>query len=207
MIAVLGRPALAAPLSDRGVAQGTGLGGVAAAICVEASAAGARVELVGSVGDDAEGDEVIIRLARAGVGHAAVLRDPAGRTPVAGGDSHGRPGPRLDAGDISLGLRYLLGYDVLVIAEPLGAEALAVALEAARYHAASVIAIVQQGTDPGPLIAGDVTVLEAPAGDVRAFTQMVGRYATDLTAGGSPAEAFAAAARESGSDPSPEPPG
>ena len=44
-----------------------------------AAAPRAAVEIVGRVGDDPDGDALMIALARAGVGHVAVLRDPARR--------------------------------------------------------------------------------------------------------------------------------
>jgi hypothetical protein len=40
------------------------------------------VELIAKLGDDAAGDELLFALTRAGVGHAAMLRDPARATPV-----------------------------------------------------------------------------------------------------------------------------
>jgi hypothetical protein len=40
------------------------------------------VELVGKVGNDGAGDAVVVALGRLGVGHAALLRDPARFTPV-----------------------------------------------------------------------------------------------------------------------------
>lgn len=176
---------------------------MAAEVAVAASAAGGRVELVGSVGDDAEGDEVIIRLARAGVGHAAVLRDPAGHTPVADGGSGG-PFSRLDAEDIGLGLGYLFGCQVLVIAEPLADDVVAVALEAARYHAASVVAVVPEGEDANVTLLEGATVLQAPREGSAAFARMVGRYAATLATGVSAAEAFATATQEAGWEAAPE---
>ncbi|CAN5648302.1 hypothetical protein BH18CHL1_BH18CHL1_06740 [soil metagenome] len=213
MIVVLGRPALGPSLPAPAAGQGKGLAGLSAAICVAASAAGAKVELVGSVGDDAAGDEVIIRLARAGVGHAAVLRDPSARTGVVGPDSlddgddiepvdgglemSGRE-PRLDAEDVGLGLGYLLGYGVLVIAERLPQDVMAVALEAARYHQASVVAVVPEGEGAGLTLGEDATVLEAPREAGAAFTGMVGRFVAALDAGVSAADAFSAATKGSG---------
>lgn len=208
MIIVLGRPALAAPTLETpalaapalaGSGQdpdGTnGLHGLAALVAVATAAAGAAVQLVGSVGDDREGDEVIIRLGRAGVGHAALLRDPAGRTPVAGHDRE--PAPRLDAQDVELGLRYLSDARVLILAEPLETDAQPVALEAARYHGAEVIALVPSGSVPHPDVAGAGTVLEAPE-DLDAFVQVVARYAAGLEAGKPAADAFREATASTG---------
>ncbi len=105
MIAVIGSPRLArdvapSPWSD-GVGSTGAVGsaatrgsvasdegtrgraaGLAARIALAAAAAGADVQLIGKVGDDAAGDAVVLALARGGVGHLALLRAP-GETPVA----------------------------------------------------------------------------------------------------------------------------
>ncbi len=205
VIIVLGRPALALPPASlppaspplaprthrddtRGFDGRDGLDGLGALVAVATAGTGAAVQLVGSVGDDREGDEVIIRLGRAGVGHAALLRDPAGRTPVTGLERE--PVPRFDAQDVELGLRYLSEVRVLVLAEPLDGEAQAVALEGARYHGAEVVALVTSGSVPDPDLADAGTVLEAPPEDLEAFVQVVARYAAGMEAGKSAAEAF-----------------
>lgn len=205
MIAVLGRPSLAGdrdPLDETG---GQVLAGLAALIASAAAAAGGRVELVGSLGDDAEGDRVILALARAGVGHAAVLRDPAGQTSV-GGREMAAPAPRLDGDDVALGLGYVLGYQVLVLAEPLPDDATAAALEAARYHGAHVILVLPAGAGagemgPGVIDAQASTVFAAPADEGRTFVDMVGRYAAALDGGAAPPDAFATATRDAGWEP------
>ncbi len=53
-----------------------------------------------------------------------------------------RAAVRFDARDISLGLSYVSDCSVLVVAEPLGADALAVAADAAAYHDAHLVAVV-----------------------------------------------------------------
>ena len=76
MIVVIGLPVLHS--GDAGdVAAGP-----AARIALAAAARGATVQLVGKVGEDAEGEALLLALARGGVGHVALLRDPARRTPV-----------------------------------------------------------------------------------------------------------------------------
>jgi len=75
MIAVIGR-ILGVPVRDGGVA------GLAAQIAVAAASRGARVELVGKLGDDPAGDATLFALTRANVGHAAILRDPTRPTPT-----------------------------------------------------------------------------------------------------------------------------
>ena len=40
------------------------------------------MELIGRAGDDPAGDAMLLALARASVGHVALLRDPARPTPI-----------------------------------------------------------------------------------------------------------------------------
>jgi hypothetical protein len=171
VILVVGRPGL----TEEGKLDRT-----TSRVALAAVEAGARVELVGSVGDDADGDAVALELGRAGIGHAALLRDPAGATP--------RPSttdalPRLDSGDLDLGLRYIADWRVLVMAEPIDEETLAVAADAAVYHAAALILVVAQGADSQVGLDRAATVLEMPEEDAGAFGALVGRYAALLDAG------------------------
>ena len=76
MIAIVGHPILAID------AAGPRLTGLTAAIASTAATAGAAVQVIGKVGEDPDGDAVLLALARAGVGHVATLRDPAHRTLV-----------------------------------------------------------------------------------------------------------------------------
>lgn len=202
--------------------EDTGLAGRAARIALMAREEGAEVELVGSVGDDPEGDEVMVRLGRAGVGHAAVLRDPAARTPVGGGAA---PAPRLEPADIALGLSYVAECRVLVIAESLPAEAQSVAAESAAYHGAAVIAIVTLVSGVADGLPDNATLLEAPSEEQSedladdagpgegsaddqagqdaaarsdAFNRLVARYAAALDRGDDPAKAFHAASQSAG---------
>ena len=139
MIVVVGRP---------GLSSAGRLGLPAARVALAAAEAGARVELVGSVGDDADGEQVALELGRHGIGHAALLRDPAGTTPHESTEEEepGEPAapgqaPHLDAADVELGLSYLAECRVLVVAEPLTPAALAAAVEAAAYHRAALIVV------------------------------------------------------------------
>lgn len=77
MIVVIGQPVLRLDTS------GPSPVGRAAAIAVAAAAAGADVELIARVGDDAAGDALLQALSGLRVGHVAVLRDPARPTPIA----------------------------------------------------------------------------------------------------------------------------
>jgi sugar/nucleoside kinase (ribokinase family) len=191
MIVVLGRPSLipAAP-GDTHASRGRP-GGLTAAIALAARASGADVQLVGAIGDDADGDILAIELGREGVGHAALLRDPAGRTPIIGMERD-RP-PRLDANDVELGLGYLADYGVLVLAEPLDADALAAALRAASYQGAAIVAVLPDGSPEATGLPEGATVLQAPRDVGSAFGELVGRYAAGLDRAETPADAFAAA--------------
>lgn len=206
MIVVLGRPGLTA---DDDIDRPAGL------IALAAARAGGRVELVGSVGDDADGDAVIVVLGQAGVGHAAVLRDPAGNTPRAGDGDAGdagdagmeaedRPLPRLDAADVDLGLRYLAECQVLVAAEALPADVLRVVSDAAAYHGAALVLLTAAGQAPDEDLAEAALVLEVPSDDGGAFSELVGRYAASLDSGRLPADAWADAVSEGGWEPAAE---
>lgn len=187
---MLGRPGLTA---DDQIDRPAGRIALAAAI------SGGRVELVGSVGDDADGDAVIVELGRAGVGHAAVLRDPAGSTPrVTDGGPTDERLPRLDAADVDLGLRYLAECQVLVAAEALPADVLGIVTAAAAYHGAALVVLAAPGQPPEGDLPEAATVLEVPDDDGRAFAELVGRYAAFLDSGRLPADAWADAVSEGG---------
>ncbi|CAN5778346.1 hypothetical protein BH24CHL6_BH24CHL6_09690 [soil metagenome] len=188
MILVIGRPGL----DERG-----GLLGSAALVALAAAQAGARVELVGSVGDDADGDAVALALAQAGIGHAALLRDPAGATPR-GVDSAVGPPPRLDSSDLELGLRYLNDWRALVIAEALEPGALRVAQQAARYNGARLIVVLPADAAEPEDLPAEATLLRSPGEDGGAFPSLVGRYAAALAAGMPPANAWQTALAGSG---------
>lgn len=198
MIVVLGRPALGAA-----VAGGTRpLDGLAARIAMESVARGARVELVGTVGEDPAGDAVMIALGAAGVGHAAVLRDPAGATP--GGAKQGAQ-PRLDAGDIGLGLSFVPECRVIVVADDLDAAAAAATMEAAAYHGAPVVAIVSPSAPVPDAWDRGATVLSAPEEegddepvDLAPFARLVAGFAVGLGDGRPVSEALSRAVSGAG---------
>lgn len=203
--------------------------GRAAGIALAAAGRGARVELIARVGEDPEGEALLLALAMAGVGHAAVLRDPR-PTPVessAGaiddedaaaliGDSGPAPtliavstrdeaGPRLDAADVELGVRYLEPSGVLVVADGLPDDVVGAAVEAAGYAGTRLVVLVGESATgsrglPGGLPA-DATVLAAPDDDDGSFDRIVGVYAAMLDAGADPAAAFAEAQRATGWEP------
>lgn len=76
MIVVIGSPT--GRLTDGAISAG----GAAARVALAAAGAGRPVQLVGKTGDDATADGVVLDLARGGVGHVALLRDPARATPL-----------------------------------------------------------------------------------------------------------------------------
>ena len=212
MIVVLGRPRVYRPEPDGELAPG----GLAVELALAAAREGAQVELVGAVGDDPEGDRIVIELGRAGVGHAALMRDPATRTPLVGQARDSRTLPRLDAADVELGLRYQPECRVLVIGAELAPDALVAAQEAAAFHGAMVVMVASTGAiDPGDL-APEVTLLVRPAvedseavqdavvvaADDADFGAFVAEYAVRLDRGEAPSEAFAAALGDSAWEPS-----
>jgi hypothetical protein len=210
MIVVLGRPRVYRPEPDGDLAPG----GLGVEVALALGRLGADVEIVGSLGDDPEGDRVIVELGRAGVGHAALLRDPSARTTPLGEDERERPLPRLEAADVGLGLRYVSDCRVLVVAEDLDAAAMAEALEAAAYHGAAVVIVASAGHVDPESLGDEVTLLERPgiamadedgeeadvpadaraiAAQEAAFAGLVADYARRLDGGVAPAEAFRAA--------------
>jgi hypothetical protein len=197
VIVVVGGPVWRA--EDPGAAEGLAVG-----IAGAAAAVGATVQLVGKVGDDPEGDQLLLDLGRIGVGHAALLRDPAARTPLiapsAADDGSedalaAQPaGLPLDAADLELALRYLTDFLVVVVADPIGPEALRVAADAASFSGAHLVAVVPVGGPELELPPG-ATILEGPAGnDAAGFGALVGTYAAAIDRGVPPADAFGQAA-------------
>jgi len=182
VIVVVGRPGLDA--NDQ-------LDRLAAQIALAAATAGARVDLVGAVGDDSAADRVSLALGEAGIGHAALLRDPSAATPRALATAGALP--RLDGHDVELGLAYLTDYRVLVVAEPVDPSALLAARDAAAYQSAALVIVVAPREGAPADVPADATVLEMPAEDDGAFAQLVGRYAASLDTGTQADEAWQAA--------------
>jgi ribokinase len=212
MIVVLGRPRVYRPEPDGDLAAG----GLAVELALAAARAGSQVELVGAIGDDPEGDRIVVELGRGGVGHSALLRDPATRTPLVGQPRDARPLPRLEAADVELGMRYMHECRVLVISAELDADALVYAQEAADFHSAAVVMVAAAGTVDPATLGPAVTLLERPAAeddeaiedavvaaaDDAAFGAFVAEYAVRLDGGERPAQAFAAALGQSAWEPS-----
>ena len=224
MIVVIGSPAWR-------TAPAPAPAGRACGIALAAAARGARVELVGRVGEDPVGEALLIALANAGVGHAAILRDPTRPTPrlepaapaeddeaslfadpapvvaPAHGALGGSAGLRLDGADIDLAIKYLEPSGVLVVTDDVPPDVLAAAVEAGGYaQMRLVVLLAPGGLGARSLPAGipaDATVLAAPddGDDAGAFEALVGAYAAALDGGADPADAFTEAQGATGWEP------
>jgi hypothetical protein len=201
VIVVIGNPI--ARLSD----SGGGLAGVPAQVAAVAAHAGASVQLVGKAGEDAAGNALMLALARAGIGHVALLRDPAHATPVLAasdqesdileesivGEALVTPAdpaerPQLEAADIELALRYLPDYSTIVVAEPIPEAALSTVADAASWAGATLLVVVASA-GAGTAIPGVATVFEAPAAHPDgSFATMLGELAAAVDRG-TPVEA------------------
>ena len=150
VIVIIGSPT--ALLDKSGAHQA---GGLAIRVAAELVRRGERVELVGRVGADAAGDQAILSLSRDGIGHVALLRDPALVTP-AGDAAHGIP---VDAGDVQLGLRYLTSFTTVLLIDPLDASVVRQVTEDASFVGAQLIIVAKS-----PLPADGTTASEVLGG-------------------------------------------
>ena len=219
MIVVIGSPI--GRIADGVVAAG----GMASRVALAVAAAGATVQLVGKTGDDPTADGVVLDLARGGVGHVALLRDPAWATPLESPPADEQPldesdgprddasepfetvtpvasqasGPALEAADVDLGLRYLTDFAVVVLAEPVAAEIVAIVSDAARWGETRMVLVVDKGQTVHDGLPTDVVVFEAPEADPDGvFATMVGTFAAALDRGMEPGEAFRASIASDG---------
>jgi sugar/nucleoside kinase (ribokinase family) len=208
VIVVVGNPSARASTDGPAVSAG-----LPAHVAIAAVAAGGSAQIVGRVGEDPAGEAALIDLARHGVGHAAVLRDPTRPTLVTaaateedaledastGDVAAADPISTLDAADLQLAFDYLPEYAVIVVAEPLAPPALAVAVGAAAWSASALVVVGRADDLAG--LPDDATVLDAPGdGDPDgSFATMVGTYAAGLDRGDDPRAAFEAAAATVGS--------
>lgn len=207
MIVVIGA------LAVRGTGPDAAPAGLTAAVATSAAAAGVRVEVVGVIGDDPAGDELVLALARSGVGHVATSRDaahptvrlesadeqpdplgePTGRDVAGGGATTASARrPTLDAADVSLALRYLTDLGVIVVVHPPEPAIVSEAVAAAGWSGAHVVLVTTPG-DPRPDgLPADALVVEAPAeaDDTGGVGDLLGRYAAAVDGGSGPAEAY-----------------
>jgi hypothetical protein len=203
--------------------------GMASRVALAAAGPGRVVQLVGKTGDDPTADGVVLDLSRGGVGHVALLRDPSHPTPLqvppplapdddpefpndpaadpaTGTDARGATpvggswdGPTLEAGDVDLGLRYLTEFAVIVLAEPVGPDIIAIVADAARWSEARMVLVVGAGEPVPTGLPDDVVVFEAPDADPGgSFAAVVGTFAAALDAGTDPRQAFQASIASDG---------
>ena len=111
-------------------------------------AAGASVEIVGRVGEDARGEQLLHDLRRVGAGHVAVFRDPTRRTPLS--EEAGIP---LDADDVQLGLGYLRTIEAILVVDPAHETLLEAAAEAARFNDARLVVLTSSAESAAVLAA------------------------------------------------------
>ena len=106
--------------------------------------------------------------------------------------------PVLEAADVTLGLRYLREFDVLVVVEPIAEGGAAATVEAAAFAGAALVVVAPPGHSMPEAYAA-ATVIEAPAEDPDgAFARLVGAYAAALDRGVAAGDAFRAAAESGG---------
>jgi hypothetical protein len=199
-------------------ASGSQLAGSPALAALAAARTGERVELVGKTGDDPAGDDVVLALTQAGVGHAALLRDPARVTPQIGGDAddadlladgnedqrltdaaRDRSGwPALEPEDVELALRYLPDVRTIVVAEAVNGGVLRVAADAARYAGAR---LVVAASTPEAVPGADL-VLAPPRDDDGASGGLLGELAAALERGADVEDAFTQVRARLGVEPS-----
>ena len=207
MIVVIGSPSVL-PGDPGGRATATGRPADVARAAIDA---GSSVQLVGKVGDDPAGDALLLALADLGIGHVAVLRDPARATPLGpapaplpeiesmlidddafdvpdpappGGSGIGSgPLPTIDAGDLELALRYLPDHRIVVVAEALDTSALDAVISDCSYVGAQLVVILEPN-GASPELPPDATAIEAPETDPDGvFARTVGRFAAALDQG------------------------
>ncbi len=147
----------------------------AANIAARAVALGSTVEIVGRVPGDNVGDRRLLELAILGIGHAAVLRST---------------GEAMEAADLELALRYLLGITTIVLIDDGRGDLIQTAVAAAAWGAARLVVIASSVEEPRDL-PSDVLVLEPPGRDPDgAFAGFVAALAIRLEAGEEPAAAL-----------------
>jgi hypothetical protein len=202
-------------------------GGLPAHIAIAAASRGRAVQVVGSAGEDAAGDALLVALARAGVGHVAVLRKagqatpitPARTEPVGPSDAPIEPllpdeptmtdAPAsdthdLEAEDVEMALRYLGEIAVLVVADPVAADVMAVVAAAAGWTDSRLVVVVSHETSELTDLPRDAVAFQAPDSDADgAFASMVGSFAAALDDGADPAAAIRSTVDAKGWTPTP----
>jgi hypothetical protein len=197
MIVVIGS------LRLRGSGDEADVAGLTASIASAAAADGALVEVITRLGDDPAGDAVALALTRRHVGHVAVLRDPARPTAVVSpeadggdpgvpqpdGEPTGDDGPRLEAADANLALRYLPQISV-VVAVHLADDVLAEAVDAASWAETALVVVVRSGAGVPDGLPPRAVTLEVEDIEESAAGDAIGRYAAALDRGDAAREAY-----------------
>lgn len=209
MIAVIGDPILRLAEAG-GVADG-----LAVEIARAARADGAAVEVIGKLGDDPDGDAVLLSLAASGIGHVAMLREGTRTTPRITAPADADPTvddatpagiepadparrPILDGADLDLALRYLTELGVVVVTDP-RPELAAVAAAAAGWHGARLVVLLPDDVTAPPDLPNDAITLGVPAwAPDGAAGPLVGRFAARLDRGEAPDAALRAATADGG---------
>lgn len=191
----------------------TRAGGRAARIALSAAASGRSVQLIGRIGDDPTADAVVLDLAQRSVGHVALLRDMSHPTPIEASaddpaDIDDVPGPdqtreidglAIDAADVTLGLRYLTGFEVVVLANGSNPQLVAAVSDAATWAEARLVLVLDRGLAPPSDLPTDAVAFEAPEADPDgAFAALVARFAVGLDAGTEADAAFRASVEADG---------
>ncbi len=208
MIVVIGNPI------HRASPSGATADGSAARIALAASAAGAPVQVVGKIGDDPAGDELLLVLARSGVGHVAMLRDASRSTvvlpaepdhvdvaaePDAGSSSAVTDdgAPVLEAADVQLALRYLPDARVMVAVHA-SPEVLAEVVAAANWAEAHLVVVLEPDASAPAGIPPDALVVAAARDDAEGVAARIGRYVAAVAAGEDRSGAYASLTAEAG---------
>lgn len=199
MIIVIG--SLLGRLDDSG---GVEPAGFVATFASSAAQQGADVQVVARLGDDDVGDAILLRLAAAGIGHVASMRDAGRATPLIAepavddlGDET-QPigvaavdGLPLEAADVGLALRYLADYRVVVIAPTLDQAVIEEASSAARWAGAHLV-VLTTNDDSGDVALPDDALVVSAEIDAEGLADRLGRYAASVDSGEGADIAYAA---------------
>ena len=141
--------------------------------------------------DPADTQPIAALLAEAEAADRRPISRGAGATPPARGLA-------LEPADISLGLRYVREFRVLIAADPLDEPSAVVVADAAGFADAALVVIAPRGQATSAAL-GTAIILEAPEVDPDgAFAALVGRFAAALDRGEDAADGFRAAIVEGG---------
>lgn len=148
--------------------------GFAAAVALAITTAGEPTELVGKVGVDPAGEAVIAKLAAAGVGHVALIRDGARPTALREVDSL-----EMDAADLQLALRYLTSFDAVLLVDPINGAVIATVSDACAYVGARLVVTRPEGSPQAVVRSGErgstppPLEVERPGGNPAAVTELL----------------------------------